>query len=98
MANCPKQSSASTYDPTLDFTAFPLQVALKTSTGYGTLATAPSCSTVPNADRPTGALRTAAAQTAGFCADVYAFTRDASSKLTRPILFVEDPRFTPISR
>jgi len=98
VTNCPKQGSG-TYDPTLDYTAFPLQVALKTTSGsYTTFAAAPSCVALPNANRLTGALRSAAAQAAGFCADTYAFTRNASSTLTRPILFVEDPRFTPISR
>ncbi len=80
-----------------DFAAYPLQVSLKTPTGYTPFATAPSCRDLNDRSQKglTGKIVSPAAVAAGFCVDVYAISRYCNSfygDLTRPVLFVEDPR------
>lgn len=99
LSNCPKTASGT---QSSEFTTYKLQVALKDpKTGlYNAFATAPSCRDLTNTAQNglTGAIVSTAAVAAGFCIDVYAISRDAAGTLSRPVLFVEDPRLTPISR
>ena len=76
---------------------YPLQVSLKTPTGYTPFAQAPSCRDLNDVTQKglTGKIVAPAAVAAGFCIDVYAISRAGNSfygDLTRPVLFVEDPR------
>jgi hypothetical protein len=84
-----------------DYYAYPIRVSLKVKGVYQSFATAPPCQVLDQPSASIGVLGTLEAQNAHFCSDVWASTRDwetANGELTRVVLFVEDPRFTPISR
>ena len=89
--------NSSVHEQIEDFTDYPLQVSLKTPTGYTPFAQAPSCRDLNDKSQKglTGKIVAPAAVAAGFCVDVYAISRYCNSfygDLTRPVLFVEDPR------
>ena len=84
-------------DPLNDTIAFPLNVSIKVGGVYRPFTTAPPCNAF-GGGAPTGQIVLSAAQILGFCVDVFATSRDASGTLSRTVLFVEDPKFTAISR
>jgi hypothetical protein len=103
------QADVNEFEQVEDFNRWPLQFAIKNNDGnYPTnldgsiaFANAPSCVDLDPAHAGiTGVIQSQAAQTAGFCLDVYALSRTAngngvqqfSGDLTRTILFVEDPK------
>ena len=87
-----------TPDPLNDAVTYPLSVSIKQGGVYLPFTPAPPCTDIPAIGTPTGRLASVTAQTLGFCFDIYATSRDASNTLSRTILFVEDPKFTAISR
>jgi len=84
-----------------DYYAYPISVSLKVGGSYHPFATTPACAPIDGTSNQTGQLFTTAAQSAHFCADVWDSSRSWEPHegiLSRTILFVEDPKFTPISR
>lgn len=87
------------FDAVAEYNAWPLNVSLKVNGVYQPFGAAPPCYDLnPGGLRLTGQLYSPAAQAAGYCMDVWAMSRDVDQTLTRTILFVEDPKLTPISR
>jgi hypothetical protein len=91
-----------------DFNSFPLYVSLTVNGVDQPYTLAPRCVALPTKSSTTaqraalltetGQIATAAAQSAGFCVDVNAITRDGntfSGALTLPLLFVEDLKMRP---
>ena len=95
----PRDVSGTRYDWQMaEYNAYPVLVSLKVNGTYQNYGYAQPCSasgvhSVGAITNP--AVLSAAANDASklFCVDVYAITRDATTNaLTRPILFVEDPK------
>ena len=94
---CPPIKAKGAYNPVRDYRAYPLKISLKRNGVYLPERIAPPCQRLKGATGPTGTLGTSLARKRGFCVDVYAFTR-VDGVLSRPALFVEDPRFLAMSR
>ena len=97
----PRLVSGTRYDwQAAEYSAYPVLVSLKVNGTYQNYGYAQPCS--PLGSGGVGAITNPAILSAAasdpsklFCIDVYAITRDATTNaLTRPILFVEDPKTT----
>ena len=81
-----------------EYLAHPIYVSLKVLGIYQPFALAPMCVDT-DAGHGTGTLAGVAATAAGFCVDVYAISRDpVTGAISYPVLFVEDPTATPLSK
>ena len=81
-----------------EYQAHPIYLSLKVGGVYQPFALAPMCVDT-GGDATTGFLAGGAATAAGFCVDVYAISRDPETgAVSYPVLFVEDPTATPLSK
>lgn len=81
-----------------EYQAHPIYLSLKVNNVYQPFALAPMCVGV-GGDITTGFLASGEATAAGFCIDEFAITRDpVTGDVSYPILFVEDPTATPLSK
>ena len=81
-----------------EYQAHPIYLSLKVAGVYQPFALAPMCVDT-GGDVTTGFLAGGAATAAGFCVDVYAISRDpVTGAVSYPVLFVEDPTATPLSK
>ena len=76
-----KYYNSSSHEQIEDFTRYPIQVSLKTPTGYTPFAQAPSCRDLNDVTQKglTGKIVAPAAVAAGFCIDVYAISAPATA-------------------